>query len=114
MHPKNLHYLNNKRKFGESNTIEPVSDIKLIGAESRQIVYNMIALSMLFTFNLVQTIQQIIHSRHDDITSSFLTAGLTAIFGIALCFALLRYRRCESCRSDLESMIINTQANKNA
>ena len=113
MHPKNLQYLNNKRKFGESDAIVPVSDIKVIGDESRKIVYHMITLSILFGFNLTRSIQQIIRSNSDDIIDSLFVVGFTAVFGIVLCLRFFQYRRCESCRFDLESMIINIQTNKN-
>ena len=111
MDPKSIEYLNKKRKFGETDEIVPAKDIKLIRKECKKQAYHFIPLTLLLSVYLTKCFKELIGIAFnvESIDYAILMCNLllTIIFGVGLIYRVLEYKRCESCRCDLENLLIH-------
>jgi len=106
MNIKNQHYLDKLRQQFKYTDKIGKSDIEIVREDSRRLAYGMPTISALFVLNIIRLIDLQFDRDPPTTFHSCVTILLVLMLGFACVMLPARYRRSESCRSELEDELV--------
>jgi len=109
MTKKNVLYLDRVRRRYKYTDNLGKSDLEIVRKYTRHYAYSMPIIMGLFVTNMFRSINLLFKNGSDGTFDLVVLVLLTIAMGIVFIIMVFKYRRAESCRSELEDRLVNEQ-----